>query len=331
MRRAVLPGGARTPKVQMMKQFTVPTPYVVGDVHIYTTEVDGELILFDTGPPTAEALACLRANVDLDRLRHVFITHCHVDHYGLADYLSKHTAAEIYLPHKDAVKIKHHHTRLDGIEGLLRGMGFDALSLERFRQTVNSAGVFPQFPQSYQVVEETDALERLGLSFLSCPGHSQSDLIFLGDDWAITGDTLLRGIFQAPLLDLDLDTFSGRFDNFGVYCTSLRQMARLRGRRILPGHRRDIESLDAAILFYVGKLLERAERIKKYAEEDDIRTIVQQLFGADVDDPFHAYLKASEIIFMRDFLSRPHLLREALIYLDLFDEVAEEFMTVTKS
>jgi 2,4-dienoyl-CoA reductase (NADPH2) len=313
----------------MMQQFTVPTPYPVGEVHIYTTEVDGELILFDTGPATAAGLAFLKDNVELDRLRHVFITHCHVDHYGLADYLSKHSRAEIYLPHKDAVKIKHHHKRLEGIEGLLRAMGFDAHYVERFRQAVISAGVFPNFPQRYHVVEETDALDRLGFSFLNCPGHSQSDLVYLGDDWAITGDTLLRGIFQAPLLDLDLDTFSGRFDNYGAYCTSLRRMVNLRGRCILPGHRQDVVSLDAAILFYVGKLLERAKRIKKYATEDDITAIVHQLFGPAMDDPFHVYLKVSEIVFMRDFLIRPQLLGEALLHLDLFEAVAEEFVTLT--
>lgn len=327
MPRAVL--GPPAPRVTMMQQLTIPTPYAVGEVHIYTAEVDGELILFDTGPPTAAALACLKKNVDLDRLRHVFITHCHVDHYGLADYLCKQSSAEIYLPHKDAVKIKHHHKRLDGIEGLLLELGFDARYVELFRQTVISAGVFPSFPQRYQVVEETDALERLGLSFLSCPGHSQSDLVYLGGDWAITGDTLLRGIFQAPLLDLDLDTFSGRFDNYGAYCTSLRRMATLRGRRILPGHRWDVDSLDAAILFYVGKLLERAERIKEYADQDDVSAIVRQLFGTAMDDPFHVYLKVSEIIFMRDFLNRPQRLREALVHLELFDAVAEKFMTLT--
>lgn len=312
-----------------MQQLTVPTPYPVGEVHIYTTEVNGELILFDTGPPTAAARDFLKENVELDRLRHVFITHCHVDHYGLADYLSKHSGAEIYLPHKDAVKIKNHHKRLEGIEGLLREMGFDALYVERFRQTVVSAGVFPSFPQRYQVVEETDALEQLGFSFLNCPGHSQSDLVYLGDDWAITGDTMLRGIFQAPLLDINLDTFSGRFDNYGAYCTSLRRMEKLRGLCILPGHRRSVDSLDEAILFYVGKLLERANRVYKYAHEDDVSAIIYQLFGPAMDDPFHTYLKVSEIVFMQDFLARPQQLREALDHLGLFDRIAENFTALT--
>ncbi len=170
-----------------MKQFTVPTPYVVGEVHIYTTEVDGELILFDTGPSTEAALDFLKSNVDLDRLQHVFITHCHADHCGLADYLSKHTNADIYLPHKDVVKSNYHHKRLQGIEGLLQEMGFDARYLERFRQTVISAGVFPSFPQHHQVVEQTDALERLGFSFfeLSRPFAERSRLSWgrLGHHW----------------------------------------------------------------------------------------------------------------------------------------------------
>jgi 2,4-dienoyl-CoA reductase (NADPH2) len=312
-----------------MQQLTVPTPYVVGEVHIYTTEVNGELILFDTGPPTAAAMACLKENVELDRLRHVFITHCHADHFGLADFLCNHTSAEIYLPHKDAVKIKHHNKRLQGIKGLLRKMGFDARYIERFRQTLVSAGVFPSFPKHYQVVEETDALERLGLSFLNCPGHSQSDLVYHGKDWAITGDTLLRGIFQAPLLDLDLDTLSGRFDNYGAYCSSLRHMEKLRGLQILPGHRGGVDSLDATILFYVGKLLERAKRVKEYEHERDVSAIVRQLFGPAMENPFHVYLKASEIVFMQDFLLRPQQLREALEHIGLFNSIAEDFTALT--
>ena len=36
-------------------QHTINTPYMVGPVHCYTTEIDGALVLFDTGPPTEPA------------------------------------------------------------------------------------------------------------------------------------------------------------------------------------------------------------------------------------------------------------------------------------
>jgi 2,4-dienoyl-CoA reductase (NADPH2) len=42
-----------------MKQHNVMTPYLVGEVHFYSTEIDRELVLFDTGPPTPEAVAVL--------------------------------------------------------------------------------------------------------------------------------------------------------------------------------------------------------------------------------------------------------------------------------
>ena len=35
-------------------QHTLPTPYPVGPVHCYTTEINDQLILVDTGPPTDE-------------------------------------------------------------------------------------------------------------------------------------------------------------------------------------------------------------------------------------------------------------------------------------
>ena len=35
-----------------MLQHTVQTPYVVGEVHFYSIELESGLAMFDTGPPT---------------------------------------------------------------------------------------------------------------------------------------------------------------------------------------------------------------------------------------------------------------------------------------
>ena len=58
-------------------QHTINTPYMVGPVHCYTTEVNGELVLFDTGPPTSSAEHYHTKHIDLASLKYVFITHCH--------------------------------------------------------------------------------------------------------------------------------------------------------------------------------------------------------------------------------------------------------------
>jgi 2,4-dienoyl-CoA reductase (NADPH2) len=311
-----------------MRQHTVQAPYLVDEAHFYSTEIDGNLVLFDTGPPTPDALARLRAEVDISRLRYVFITHCHVDHYGLAALLAQQGGAEILIPFKDAVKFRRHAERLARVEGLLDGCGFDAPFIRGFRSIVENAEIFPRPPERYRIVEESDIPERLGITLLSCPGHSQSDLVYWHRDWAVTGDVLLRNIFQAPLLDVDLETFSGRFRNYDAYCASLLELAKLSGCTVLPGHRDYVESVDDTIVSYVRKMLERAGEVKRFAAVESIRDVVDRLFEVPPANPFFIYLKASEIVFMRDFLADPRRLGESLETIGLFDRVEELYGAV---
>jgi hydroxyacylglutathione hydrolase len=308
-----------------MQKHSIATPYMVGAVHVYTTELQGELVLFDTGPDTPEALDYLRSHIDLARLKHVFITHCHVDHYGLADFLARNTDAEIYLPRKDVIKFRHHEQRLEHIQGLLSAYGFADGFIRQVRATVGNNGIFPPVPPHYQIVEESAVPQRLGISYLSCAGHSQSDLVYRVGDCCLSGDVLLRTIFQAPLLDVDLDTFAGRFRNYDAYCSTLTKFQHLFDCRILPGHGEEIESLAATVLFYIGKLLERAARIKELGHLRQISEVIWELFGERPMDPFVTYIKISEIIFMRDFLENPDALRQALEVLGLFPRVHEQF------
>lgn len=307
----------------MIKQHTINTVYPVGPVHCYSAELGHDLVLFDTGPPSEEARKCLSTEVDLARLAHVVITHCHIDHCGLVSWLEEQTAATIYLPYRDALKIAGHEERLGRMNELLLQIGFDQAFVEGFRKGLSDGEVFPRHPERYLVVE-SDLPGHLGIEVSSCPGHSQSDLVLTGSDWAVTGDVLLRDIFQVPLLDIDLET-GRRFHNYHAYCETLAKLAALRGKRILPGHRDEIDSVDGTILFYVGKLLDRAAHVKRFPSSHSVARIVEQLFGGGKNHPFHYYLKTSEIVFMRDFLQCPDLLRTALEQIGLFDAVADKF------
>jgi hydroxyacylglutathione hydrolase len=304
-------------------QHTIDTPYMVGPVHCYTVELGGDLVLFDTGPPTDHARKYLREHVDLKALRHVIITHCHIDHYGLASWLEKETEATIYLPYRDALKITQHDMRMDEMLRFLRGIGFEDGYLADLRRIFESGMIFPPRPERFRVIEE-DLPGHLDIGFLNCPGHSQSDLVLTGEDWAVSGDVLLRGIFQSPLLDIDLIT-GERFRNYDVYCETLGKLATLRQKRIMPGHRESIESVDGTVLFYVTKMLERVVQMRPYAEDDNIARIIEGLFDKNLIETFLIYLKASEIVFMKDFLHSPDMLRNALIAIGLFDAVTSHY------
>ena len=312
----------------IVRQHTTDTPYLVGEAHFYTTEINGDLILFDTGPNTAESLAILQEQVDIRRLKYVFITHCHVDHYGLAAFLSRNSEAEVILPRKDAIKFRESNEQIAYIRRLLNECGYDDEFAAGLSNITQKEEIFPAFPERYSIVEESDVPESLGISWLSCPGHSQSDFVYLFGNHAVTGDILLRNIFQAPLLDLDLETFSGRFRNYDAYCDSLLKIEKLRGYEIHPGHRFSVDSVDDTVLFYVRKLIERAGQVKRFAGIKLVRDVIAQIFGDSPGDTFVTYLKLSQILFMRDFLAEPERLRESLEHMGLFEAVRDLYAAV---
>lgn len=300
------------------------TPYMVGAVHYYSADIGDGLVLFDAGPPTAEARELLPHQIDLTQLRAIFITHCHVDHYGLADWLQHSSGAELYLSRQDAVKFQRHEERMTRLAEILSSYGFSGAAIEQMQRSFQNNGLFPTPPQQYRIVEESPELADLGIGWVACPGHSQSDLVYLVGNGAVTGDLLLQDIFQAPLLDVDYDTFQGRFRNYDTYCSSLEQLARLRGRSIHPGHRESVAGGDQSICFYVITLIKRAVKLRQM-RSIPLPELTEQLFGGRSVDPLLHYLKASEVVFMWDFLDNPQLLQDALQRIGLYDRLAELF------
>lgn len=312
-----------------IRKHTVPTPYLVGDIHYYSTEIDGEVILFDTGPPTEYAIEALERNVDLKKLKYVFFTHTHVDHFGLAYYLAEKTDAEILISRRDALKLRRHHDRIFYMKRLLTGdAGFDDDFINELENIFLKGRVFPDVPKRYRVVEETDIAERLGIYWLSCSGHSQSDLVYIIGDNAITGDALLRNIFQVPLLDADMESMYERFRNYDAYCDTLIKFKKLKGLTILPAHNEYVDSLEETVIFYVTKIFERSRPLREIPTELSVKEVVDILFGKSNLDAFIKYLKASEIVFFRDFLSQPEKLKNSLEQLGIFDKVKDEYYEV---
>ena len=308
-------------------QHTINTPYMVGPVHCYSGILAGELVLFDTGPPTPEAEHYMRRHIDLATLRHVIVTHGHIDHYGQASWFEENSDAVVYLPYRDCLKIANHEQRIEGMYQLLASLDFDKRMLDELRRIFESGLLFPPFPKKYQVAER-DIPDHLGIQVVNCPGHSQSDLVYVGEDWAVTGDTLLRGIFQSPLLDVDLET-GDRFYNYQIYCSTLIKLANLRDHQILPGHRQSIAGIETTLLFYITKLLQRVQQLYPHRDEGNLMVLIEKLLGEPLKDPFILYLKASEVVFMKDLLQQPEILRQALEEIGLFDQVREFYHAAT--
>lgn len=300
---------------------------MVGPVHCYTLELGDELILFDTGPPTEAGRTFLREHLDLSRLTRVIVTHSHIDHCGQAAWLAENSGAVIYLPRLDILKYERSDLRLARLFALLAGLGFAESYIEVLLERFTRASEPLRFPETCRVAEE-ELPPHLGVEVLGCPGHSQTDLIYTGNGWAVTGDTLLRGVFQSPLLDVDLET-GDRFRNYQAYCSTIVKLAGLRSKHILPGHRQHVDSVDQTLLFYLNKMLHRVDHLLPHLSDLPVPEVIGEVFPA-MDDVFHIYLKASEIIFMKDFLANPTMLLSALEKIGLYQPLSEQFLKVTE-
>ena len=299
------------------------TPYMIGPVYCYSLEGADGLILVDCGALTEEAKRYYLESFDLARLRHILITHGHSDHYGLAEWLSAKSGARIYFPYRDYLKVRHRNEHMRLLGDIMQGMGFSDSYYQRLLAIVTHPENFTPFPQDISVVER-DFPKELGLDFIACPGHSQSDLVYLGGDWAITGDTLLPGVFQTPILEVDA-IHGGRFNNYEAYCDSLVKLAALAGRRIFPGHREIPVNVRDTQLFYVSKLLRRTELLRPWRKEMSISNIISEMFVGGMTDTFIVFLKAAELLFMQDFFREPERLAVSLRTVGLYDEVEELF------
>jgi len=299
----------------LMKKHTVPTPYPVGPVHIYEFELNGNTVLFDTGPPTADARRYIEENINIKKLDYLFITHFHPDHYGLIRFIEENSKAIITVSKYDALLYEHREQRIKFLEECFQSLGFTEEAIERMQAIFPVSPKEHSFANHYRILEDSsEILLSLGIEYLSCPGHSQSDIIYLIDHYAVSADVVLREIFQTPLLDFNLHTLEGRFCNYRAYCETIPKLKSIETRTFLPGHRDYINSIDDQILFYVGKMIQRAELLLPHLKSDmTIFEVVLLLFPNALSvNPFFIYIKTSEILFLKDFLSNPGLLVKAL-------------------
>lgn len=298
-----------------LERHVIDTPYLVGPVEIYEFWIQGVHFLVDTGPQTEVAERYLEERIDLASLDYLLITHCHPDHYGLSNYISHHSPAEILFARVDACLYERFDERIAYLAEELSTFGFPKEMYDHFHGLLPKFQGDIPFPKQYQILEEREGLLKgLGVEFLACPGHSQSDLVFLVEDYALTGDILLKNIFTAPLLDMDLTKGEGRFSNYRAYVESIGKLKTLEGRRILPSHNQEVESVKAQVDFYVAKMIKRANRLKPLAEQGMSKF---ELLGALLPEEgqksaFYYYIKAGELYFFLDFLKDPMILSQAL-------------------
>ncbi|GAA0346520.1 MBL fold metallo-hydrolase [Bacillus carboniphilus] len=255
-------------------QITLPTPFEVGDVHVYLIK-DETITLVDAGALTEVAWQQFKVSLkklgltpeDIDQ---IVLTHHHPDHVGLVDKLPKSTPV---LAHPNADR------------WIFRTEEFKTLHRETFTEWFEHFGIPEKFsfyldlllsPMDYACQRKLDISLTEGMTLpghpewtvLETPGHATSHISLFRekDGMLMGGDVLLQHISSNPILEPPLQKGGERHKPLVDYIITLERLAELNPTTVYPGHG---EIMDGG----VGELIHK--RLK--AQDDRAHKVMEML------------------------------------------------------
>ncbi len=275
----------------------LPNPYFERDNNAYLIDA-GELALIDTGIDTPEAFSTLERALTqhgyrVEEIKKIFLTHKHLDHFGLAHRLQEVCGARVYIHQDDQQDVAHFDERYDLIHRLyLEKMCLWGLP-RRLIDVI--ARRFARLGRSVSAEALRDGqkipLGHSELLVIHTPGHTQGSACFLLEDVLFTGDHLLPD-YTPNIGATDLSASGMLFK----YRASLKRLRRFSGARVLPGHGDEIMDSTGRIEAILTHHQERAERIRAILSDRKPRTVYEialLLFGKMREH--HALLGAGEV------------------------------------
>jgi glyoxylase-like metal-dependent hydrolase (beta-lactamase superfamily II) len=272
-------------------KFTLPIPFPLKTVNMYALVGQDGWVLVDAGMGMPDARAAFeaglqKANLRIDTLRAIVLTHDHPDHIGLSGELHEQSGAPVYMHHIDAnslrilwqdinperfARVSHFfrqhgmpsdepwfsHTSPDQLHTIIRVPPFEKITLVENGQYLHLAG------ERYRVIWT--------------PGHSDghiclfrhSDGVFLAADHVLPRITPNIGLYS------EYD----RANPLSDYLESLRNVAPLPASIVLPGHGEPFKDL--------------AGRVEEIIEHHQQREM--QILNLLDEQPQHAYQLAEKL------------------------------------
>jgi glyoxylase-like metal-dependent hydrolase (beta-lactamase superfamily II) len=265
--------GSTTQVADDIWRIVLPTPFPVGPVNVYVIE-DEPLTLVDTGPVDAASRDVLEAGLAqlghaVEDLERVFVSHQHIDHWGLTAELAARSGAEVVALAAFGDWLSRFPESLADedrfAEALLRRHGIDPES--------RTAGVYrgdKGFGAAVMVTHPRRDSEQLQfarrtLQVLHRPGHSPSDTVLYDSERALmlgADHVMLKP--PVSILSPPLDGASPpqrRPRAMADSRASLRLTAAMEIDRILPGHGDVVDDPRAAINRHLGRLDRMTARV----------------------------------------------------------------------
>ncbi|RWZ60160.1 MBL fold metallo-hydrolase [Halobacillus fulvus] len=291
-------------------KMTVPTPYPVGDVHLYLLEGD-VLTLVDAGVKTEEAWLLLQKQLreigyGPEDIEQIVLTHHHPDHMGLVNHFPRvHTVAAHPKLKPWMEKDENYFKRY---EQFFHDMYLESGVPQSFYQQLNKLKKPLEWISKGSLSLEISEGDRLPgheeWTVIETPGHAQSHLSFWRscDGTLIGGDQLLAHISSNPLLEPPFKEGDPRPRPLLQYRESLKKLHQKGVKRVLPGHGESFEDVSVLIEERLAKQEVRAERVFKMFKDGPLTAyqVCERLFPKHIKTQLG--LTMSETIGQLDYL-----------------------------
>jgi glyoxylase-like metal-dependent hydrolase (beta-lactamase superfamily II) len=295
-----------------ISRIALPVPFADagGPVNVYALEDEGGWALFDCGIGTPEGEAALRAGaaergIDLRRCTRLFVSHGHVDHYGLAQTLAEESGAAVFIHPADAAKA----VGPDGWDGrahlyraFLSRCGVPADQLDRLASMGRFSGKYSRRIDAERALPLVDGQRLRFVHFeaevLHLPGHTSGLVCFYDAEHRLlfADDHILARTSPNPFLELLGDGSLRTSRALVQYFASIRRVLALEVDTVLPGHGEPFQDVRPLLERLFGFYARRQEKLLAAldAGADTAFALSQSLFGPH-EGP-RLYLTLSEVV-----------------------------------
>lgn len=258
-----------------------PTPWAIGPTNSYLLKRD-EVCLIDVGVKTEESISAFFEGLNSiaigpEKIRKIFITHGHTDHFGFAESLSKKVGAEVYIHEVDAPKVS------NGFFESMKEM------INKEKDFFASQGIPESLIPVVEFIPQHNAelsapigrcnllkwWDRIDLGdeevfVVPLPGHTAGHVGYYLQKSKVlfSGDHIMPLLQFNPLYDM---TQNGRFD-FHIlnrYEESLNAILKLNISFIAPGHRKILKNVEEVVKNrkgYIDKIREEVLEVLHSSE-----------------------------------------------------------------
>lgn len=290
-------------------QLTIPTPFAVGDVHVYLLKGD-TLSIVDAGVRTEDAWNVLKKQLNEigyqpHDIEQIILTHHHPDHTGLIDrfervqqiigHKNNHpwlTRDEAYFNHFEQFYLKYFDE--NGVPKQFRSF------LAKLKAQLEWAGK----GEITTIIDEGDIIPgHPDFYVIETKGHAQSHLSFLGKDGTfVGGDHLLPHISSNPIMEPPEIGEEMRPKPLLQYRKNLMKCLELEIKTVLPGHGDIFSNVKEIIPQRLSKQESRANKVLSLLKEypQTAFQICQQIFPKQYERQID--LTMSETIGQLDYL-----------------------------